>query len=315
MKKKLILITFVLVSALMLNACGYTVVRKSELQTPAPATPTPVATLAPTPTVAPTPESTPTPTPTLTPGPTPVPAQVTVQPTPVSSPPKITKHPIAEVVTEGGSCMFITKYENAIWAEWHFVSPDGTRDLSYVSAQKEFPTLTIINGHTKDLKLENMPLALNGWNVYCRFSNNSGVAKTNTALITVLAKPAQTPQPTQPVATPEPQITDFEGRWAEEIAGRCQITFATRAPGSYNVDIIWSNSAFERSCWKMTGNSTANNTLTYTDGHYWLESYTSETDYLISDEVFSLSGTFMLQDGKMFWINNQTGQQTVFVRA
>lgn len=305
MKQKLLFIPLLLIIVLMLTACDYTIVRKSDLQSPAPATPTPTAQVTPTPTAAPTPTVTPTPTP--TPKPTPVP---TVQPTP--APPKITKHPTAEKVEENGECWFITNYENAIWAEWHFVSPDGKRDLDYAQAQKEFPTLTIITGYTKDLKLETIPLSLNGWKVYCRYSNNSGVTKTNTALITVVEKPVQTPVP-EATATPETIV--FEGRWAEEIAGRCQITFATRTPGSYNVEISWSSSAFERSRWNMTGKSIDTNTLTYSDGHSWIETYTSETEYTISDEVYNLSGTFSLQNGKLYWINIQTGEQTVFVRA
>ena len=311
MKKKLLLVTFLLITALMLNACGYTIVHKSELENTAPATPTPPAHLTPAPTAESTPEPTPTPSPTPAPTPSPTPTPV---PTPVAGPPKITKHPTAETVTETGECWFIANYENAIWAEWRFVSPNGSRDINYVEAQKEFPTLTIINGHTKDLKLENIPLSLNGWKVYCRFSNNYGSMNTNTALIKVNALPVATPVVT-PVVTPAPQIAGYEGRWADEIAGRCVITFEVREPGSYNVDVSWSNSAFETARWKMTGNATANNSLNYTDGHYWLESYTSETDFVMSDEVFTQTGTFSLQDGKLNWFNDQTGEHTILVRA
>ncbi len=93
-----------------------------------------------------------------------------------------------------GKCQFVARYENAKWAEWHFVSPDGSRDLDYAQAQNEFPTLKIINGFTKDLSLESIPLSLNGWRVYCRFSNDAGSVKTNSALITVRQDAA--PQPT-----------------------------------------------------------------------------------------------------------------------
>ena len=299
MKKKLFLVAFLLIITLMLNACDYTIVHKSDLQSPAPATPTPTPVIV---------TQKPSPTATTTPSLSPAPVQATVQPAPVGSPPRVTKHPTAEIVAEDGSCWFISNYENAIGAEWHFVSPDGSRDLTYAQAQKEFPTLTIIGGYTTDLKLEKVPSALNGWTVYCRFNNNSGVIKTNAALITV------TPNPTP---SPTPQVIDFEGRWAGETASRCQIIFETRAPGSYNVDIVWSNSAYERSCWKMTGNVTCtdNSTLTYSDGHYWVETYTSDTEYTVSDEVFDLTGSFSIQNGKLVWVNIQNGEQTVFVRA
>ena len=79
----------------------------------------------------------------------------------------------------------MARYENAIYAEWHFVSPDGLRDLVYTAAEREFPTMKIINGYAKDMTLESIPAALNGWKVYCRFSNNSGFTDTQRARITV----------------------------------------------------------------------------------------------------------------------------------
>ena len=93
-----------------------------------------------------------------------------------------------------GKCQFVTRYENAKFAEWHFVSPDGKKDLNYVQMQKEFPKLTIINGYSKDLTLENIPKELNGWKVYCLFMNDAGATKTATALITV--QEGMTPTPT-----------------------------------------------------------------------------------------------------------------------
>ena len=171
------------------------------LQTPAPTaasipTPaTPVATPVPTAvsTPVPTPVSTPVPTPTpvAAPVPTPTPAPTPVA-TPVPTPaqtasnlPRITKSPTGETVPVGGKCQFVTRYENANWAEWHFVSPDNSRDIDYTVAEKEFPTMKIVNGYAKDMTLENIPAALNGWKVYCRFTNNYGSVNTDKASITV----------------------------------------------------------------------------------------------------------------------------------
>ena len=161
------------------NAPGSAVtVIETAAPTPTPAQ-TPVATPAPTP----TPAATPAPTPTPTPAPTPTPV--------ASNLPVITKSPTDEKVPVGGKCQFVAKYENARWAEWHFVSPDGTRDIDYTVAQKEFPTLKIVNGYAKDMTLENIPEALNGWRVYCRFSNDAGSANTERATISVVG--ANTP--------------------------------------------------------------------------------------------------------------------------
>ena len=115
----------------------------------------------------------------------PLAATVIVQP----GVPRITKNPTDEWVAVNGRCQFVSRYENAINAEWHFVSPDGKRDLTYVQAQKEFPSLKIIMGNTKDMTLDNIPQSLSGWRVYCRFSNNVGSANTGSALITVLPGP------------------------------------------------------------------------------------------------------------------------------
>jgi hypothetical protein len=111
---------------------------------------------------------------------------VFVQPTAApSGKPVVTKSPTDETVAVNGKCQFVARYENAIYAEWHFVSPDGLRDLVYTAAEREFPTMKIINGYAKDMTLESIPAALNGWKVYCRFSNNSGFTDTQRARITV----------------------------------------------------------------------------------------------------------------------------------
>lgn len=150
-------------------------------------TPTPYVVGTPAPAVTPAP--TPIPTPVPTPAPTPAPVQSTY--------PIIKKHPTDEKVAVGGGCYFVARYENAIWAEWHFVSPDGTRDLDYAQAEQEFPTLEIINGFASTMELRNIPEALNGWRVYCRFSNHSGAVKTSTALITVTTGTAGAPRVTK----------------------------------------------------------------------------------------------------------------------
>ncbi len=117
-------------------------------------------------------------------GPVLKPLAVTVIPLQYGAP-RITKNPTDEWVNEYGRCQFVSRYENAILAEWHFVSPDGWRDLTYLQAEQEFPPLQVIMGNTKDMTLTNIPYSLNGWRVYCRFSNYSGTADTAMARITV----------------------------------------------------------------------------------------------------------------------------------
>ncbi len=150
--------------------------------TPAPA-PTPVASAAPV--LTPPPSATPVPL--QTPVPTQAPAQSGGQSAGQSSSglPVVTKSPTSETVKPGGSCWFVAKYKDAIYAEWHFVSPDGSRDLDYSQAAKEFSGLEIVDGYASTMQLKNIPSSLNGWKVYCRFSNKSGAVTTSKASITV----------------------------------------------------------------------------------------------------------------------------------
>ena len=199
--------------SLLLSACGGNrkdaenaeeiIVIPADLSTP---TPAPTATQTPivVPTVVPAPSGTPTPT--VAPAPT---AAPTATPSPL---PEITKSPTDETVKEGGSCLFIAKYRNATWAVWHFVSPDGQTDMTYEAAAKNFPTLEIINGMYSNMTLKNIPAALNGWRVYCRYTNDAGSADTKTALITVIAAPSPTPAP---VPTQEPAPTPVVNVWVD----------------------------------------------------------------------------------------------------
>lgn len=313
MKKKLLLILCLILALLALPACSRQpktpeVVTITAAPTPDPiptAAPTPVPTPAPTPVPTPIPTPIPTPVPTLPPTPVPTPAPTPVQV--ISNLPRITKNPTDETVTAGGKCQFVTRYENAELAEWHFVSPDGSIDVSYLALLDQFPGLKIIGGNTKDLTLEGIPEALNGVRVYCRFSNSSGSVNTGSALITVL--PAQ-------LSAPAARRTGFEGRWAEEIAGRCTVEFSYRGEGSMNVNIRWSGSAWQCYYWQMTANVYRNDILVYDDGHSWVETYNDDgTSFTVTEEAFGGTGSFYMQDGKLHWYNNQTEEDTVFIPA
>ena len=309
MKKKLLLLTCLLLAVTMLSACGSRTRKTTVVATPAPA-----ATASVTPTPAPTPIPTPEPTPIVVPISTPVPTPTLVSvvtPTPVStftpiitqaSLPRVTKDPTDETVYVNGECQFIARYENADLAEWHFVSPDGSLDVSYAVVQSYLPELRIIGGSSKALTLQNIPEALNGCRVYCCFTNSAGSVNTKPALITVISGQGYT--------YPAAQRTGFEGRWTDEISGRCQIIFTYRSEGSMNVDINWSGSA-----WVMTANAYNGNIMGYADGHSWIETYYSESTYSVSDEQYGGTGSFYLMDGKLHWVNNQTGDDTVFVPA
>ena len=52
----------------------------------------------------------------------------------------------------------------------------------------EIYDVIIIGGGAKDLTLTNIPAALNGWKVYCRFTNAYGSTDTKTATISILGQ-------------------------------------------------------------------------------------------------------------------------------
>ena len=51
----------------------------------------------------------------------------------------------------------------------------------------------ILNGMQGAMQLKNIPIELNGWSFYCRYSNNAGSVDTDSATITVRAAATQAP--------------------------------------------------------------------------------------------------------------------------
>ena len=234
--------------------------------------------------------------------------------------PVVTKSPTAETVEPGGAAVFVAKQEGAFWALWHFVSPDGTRDLVYTDAAREFPALQITGGDQGTLRLSNIPAELNGWKVYCAYSNGAGSVNTLSALITVKqTATAQTTTGGAQIVIPSSGSTadqGFNGRWAEEIAGRCNITMTYAGEGRSKVNVTWSGSAFERAVWNMTADVTGYDTMTYSDAEYHVETYTDDTTYTISDQKYNGTGSFYINPaGKLEWTDNLSGEHITLVRV
>ena len=66
----------------------------------------------------------------------------------------------------------------------------------------------IVDGFASTMRLRNIPAELNGWRVYCRFSNNVGATNTLSALITVRGQAPIEP-PILPPSNEAVIITDF----------------------------------------------------------------------------------------------------------
>lgn len=222
--------------------------------------------------------------------------------------PVVTKSPTGETVAKGGSCSFSARYQNAIWAVWHFVSPDGKTDLAYQDASKKFPTMKIYNGQYSDMTLENVPAELNGWKVYCRYTNKAGSIDTGSALITVKG-----------AAAPEFLSADsLTGKWAEKIAGRGMITIVKKGNGTYSIDVLWSGSASEKAIWTITGTDDGKGAIQYTNALHTKRTFTNDTTY--TDEILYQNGSgkfYLNNDGSLTWIDNKgdVAKDTVFIRS
>ena len=133
-------------------------------------------------------------------------------PAPAASVPIILKHPGAEVVKSGESCLFIAKADNYTGVNWYFTKGD---QIIYMSeASKKFPGLGVSGDGTEILTLTGVPESLDGWSIGAVFTNAVGKQGTTTCSITVTApagaSPAATssPKPTVvPTSTPRPAVT------------------------------------------------------------------------------------------------------------
>lgn len=130
--------------------------------------------------------------------------------------PAVEKDPAPEAVNEWESAVFIARAYNATAFTWRIVSPDGTTLYDAAAAPEYFPGLRVQGADTDTLTLLDIPSALNGWQVECLFTDNSGEkALSARASLTVYpVDPTVAPDPTPtpdisptPEPTPTPDVT------------------------------------------------------------------------------------------------------------
>jgi hypothetical protein len=227
--------------------------------------------------------------------------------------PRVTKSPTGETVDAGGSCSFVARHEDAIWAEWHFVSPDGSRDLGYEDAGKEFAGLEIVNGYASTMKLKNIPAGLNGWSVYCRFSNNVGATNTEKAKITVKGAPAPTPGP-EPTDTPAIIIIeefDYSGSFTETAEQKASMMI-TGNSSKYQVTVRWTVSDEEYIIWTFSGRFSATGILEYSDA---VKTVVNTTTGVSEIQYTAGAGKLAYVDSGVvgvYWTENQSGKTSFF---
>lgn len=130
--------------------------------------------------------------------------------------PAVEKGPSPEAVNEWESAVFIARAYNATAFTWRIVSPDGTTLYDAAAAPEYFPGLHVQGADTDTLTLLDIPSSLDGWQVECLFTDNSGEkALSERASLTVYpVGPTVAPDPTStpdisptPEPTPTPDVT------------------------------------------------------------------------------------------------------------
>ena len=219
--KKVYLIACLILSILVLSACGFGRKKNKQeaeptpsavvtLVTPVPTasvvttpaatqppvvTPTPVVTTpvgVPTPAVSQAPAGTPTPTPAATAAPTPAPTPIpTAAPTPVQSNlPRVTKSPTSETVQEGGKATFVAHAANATGITWRLVSSDGMATINASAASMYFDGVSVWGLGTDSLTISNIPANMNHWQVEAMFDGPNGPVYSAGARISVIGSNA-----------------------------------------------------------------------------------------------------------------------------
>lgn len=126
---------------------------------------------------------------------------------------KITKHPTGETVNVGGSALFIARADNAVKREWRLVSKDTTKTVPATQAAYYFNGLNVSGEQTDSLALSNIPAAMDGWSVECKFTGADGKTLYTTGAIIKVQGATPTPSPTPssyiPGASPSPSPSSY----------------------------------------------------------------------------------------------------------
>lgn len=119
--------------------------------------------------------------------------------------PEIISHPAPQIVEAGESCVFTASAKGHTGITWRLQSPDGREDFPFTDAPNHFKGLKISGKNSNKLTLKNIPGEMDGWMVYCRYSNKAGRADTYMAPLFVTDRsgnrlnaygaPAETPAP------------------------------------------------------------------------------------------------------------------------
>jgi len=157
----------------------------------------------------------------------------------------ITKHPTSETVAAGNNAVFIARADNYSKFEWRIVSSDGKNTVLAKNAEGYFSGLDVSGTNTERLVLSNIPSAMNGWYVECKFYDDDGAyICTNGAKITVSGTAAdkddETGTDTDPNANPVVPTITSQPKGANLNAGQTTIlTVAANVDDGGTIKYQW----------------------------------------------------------------------------
>lgn len=127
----------------------------------------------------------------------------------------ITAQPETQTVPKGGSVTFSVKAKglgkSAI--TWHFISPDGSEDITGKKLSARFKGLKVTNPNSVNIRLKKVPEEMHGWTVYCHLGKKDAGLDTEPAMLLIegMEIPESSPGAAEtPDASAEPGEEDPE---------------------------------------------------------------------------------------------------------
>ncbi|MDO5435506.1 MAG: hypothetical protein Q4G19_03970 [Clostridia bacterium] len=99
--------------------------------------------------------------------------------------PVINKQPLSQKVAVGGECVFEIEVSGYQSLSWYFYNPETEQKLLATKASKTFRGLKISGKNSRHFRLSNIPVSMNGWQVYCHCFNKGAETDSDYVLLLV----------------------------------------------------------------------------------------------------------------------------------
>lgn len=99
--------------------------------------------------------------------------------------PKITKHPTGETITAGETALFVARADYASDIEWKVLSSNAKNTYDIDEAVGVYKGLKYSGETSETLRLENIPIEMNGCSIFAEFEGPGGKSTSKAAVLTV----------------------------------------------------------------------------------------------------------------------------------